>query len=146
MNDHFQGNIYKCFAVRACGSDCVSECSWREVDCILFGMFNVEKKRQRLKSPLLPPGFHILSSTVWLPACSWAPSVFHHRPTKSESIIYWTQAHFFCVFSPLWRKKSKAVTDSETHCSGQGGSGGSESPLLSTLFPFSSNSLDPFFK
>lgn len=47
MNDHFQGNIYNCFSVRACGSDCVSECSWREVDCILFGMFHVEKKNNR---------------------------------------------------------------------------------------------------
>lgn len=105
MNDHFQGNIYKCFAVRACGSDCVSACSWREVDCILFGMFNVEKKQQRPKSPLLPPGFHKLSNTVWLPPCSWAPSVFHHRPTKSESVIYWTQAHFFVCFLAILKEE-----------------------------------------
>lgn len=43
MNDHFQDNIYKCFAVQACESEWVTECVLREVDCILYGMFNVKK-------------------------------------------------------------------------------------------------------
>ena len=35
------------FAVRACESDWVSKCVSREVDCTLYGMFNVKKKNQK---------------------------------------------------------------------------------------------------
>lgn len=45
----------------------VNECVSREVDCILYGMFNVKKKKkEKLQSPLLPTAicFCILSSTV----------------------------------------------------------------------------------
>lgn len=105
MNDHFQDNIYECFAVQACVSEWVRECVSREVDCILYGMFNVGKKK--LNSPLLPTAvcFYTLSSTVTA-ICraaqhSLMPSVFHHHfsvtPTESESIVYWTQAYVFAI-------------------------------------------------
>lgn len=78
----------------------VSECASREVDCILYGMFNVqkknvkkEKKKTAKNSPLLPDSavsFEKLSGSTWLPSAETArrsltPSVFHHHSSVSPT-------------------------------------------------------------
>lgn len=82
MNDHFQGNIYKCFAVRACGSDCVSECSWGGVDCILFGMFNVEKKNNRGWNHL----YFLLAFIYCQALCDCHPAVEHRQCSTTAQL------------------------------------------------------------
>lgn len=70
MNDHFQDNIYKCLLFRHVRVTELSKRVSREVDCTLYGMFNVKKKttkKHKLKPPLLLPAvcfFHMLSSAV----------------------------------------------------------------------------------
>lgn len=69
MNDHFQDNIYKCLLFRHVRVTELSKRVSREVDCTLYGMFNVKKKKKKhkLKPPLLLPAvcfFHMLSSAV----------------------------------------------------------------------------------
>lgn len=118
------------FALQACVSGWVGVCLMREVDCILYGMFLVKKKKKKKKKAKLPftPQCSLLSCTVqhcMTAFCRAAQrslmlSVFQHHLTVSptESIVYWTQAYVLLPF--FKRKKSKAVTNSETHCYGRG--------------------------
>lgn len=46
MNDHFQDNIYKCLLFRHVRVTELSKRVSREVDCTLYGMFNVKKKKK----------------------------------------------------------------------------------------------------
>lgn len=94
-------------AVEACVSECVSACVSGDVDCILYGMFNVLKKKKKLKSPLLPD-FGQLSGTVWQRVAAHWRAVQSNAisvpptTTEIERIVYWTQAYvFFFLFSFL---------------------------------------------
>lgn len=150
MNDRLQNNIYKCFSVQACENEWVRVSQGKlivfSIQCLMLK--KKKKKKTKLKSRLLPPAvwFHILSCTVWrLPAepqCHLAPSVFHRHfsvsPTKSESIVYWTQAYVLCHSKgrnpKLWPTQKHTVEDK-----------GWRRPS-STPSPLSSHSSDPFFE
>lgn len=63
MNDHFQDNIYKCLLFRHVRVTELSKRVSREVDCTLYGMFNVKKKTQA-KTPFTPSCSLLLSYAV----------------------------------------------------------------------------------
>lgn len=67
MNDHFQDNIYKCLLFRHVRVTELSKRVSREVDCTLYGMFNVKKqnnKKTQAKTPFTPSRSLLLSYAV----------------------------------------------------------------------------------
>lgn len=95
--------IFTRFAVRACGSDCVSEHSWREVDCILFGMFNVEKKNEERSWNHL---YFLLAFMYSQALCDCRPAVEHRQCSttiqlKVKASFAELRLTFSCFFAIL---------------------------------------------
>lgn len=124
----------------------VSECESREVDCILYGMFNVQKKkreRKKLKSPLFPLRFaflccpalcdcHLQSCTVQLNAISVPPLLQCQSDDKRRHRLL-NSGLRFCHSKrrnpKLWSTQKHTVTDVVR---------------LSTFSPLSSRKFDLF--
>lgn len=99
MNDHFQDNIYKCLLFRHVRVTELSKRVSREVDCTLYGMFNVKKKRKKTqaKTPFTPSCSLLLSYAVQrcltdnlthFNGISVPPTTSVSVQLKSESIVY----------------------------------------------------------
>lgn len=138
------------FAFQACVSELMREWVWREVDCILYGMFNVKKKNCKKKEkkkkayPLLPTAV-CFSTVQHCDGRAAQSSVFSatsaaHRLEVTASFTE-LRPMFFAI---LKGRNPKLWPTQKTHDNGRRGDDG-PSPSSPLISPWAHTPLRLFF-